>query len=193
MSEEIKETVVDPRDAEIAALKARIEELSAEHHVCKRCGRDNMEEDLTVKEEVLQEYFRSLLGQRPFSYTLKALNGMLNIEFTLQHGDSLLASLGDNKDMDASAAATMFMMSTLSAVSLVDKERGLSKVIYAADEDVLTKAVANYNEYYSKLVKSIDAVQLSVIRQASALFNLLVIQLMNAVVNKDFYEGAGLD
>lgn len=195
MSEEVKvEVEVDPKDAKIAELEAKVKELEEAHHVCKRCGRDNMEADLKVKEEIVQEYFRSLLGQRPFSHTLKAMNGMLNIEFTLQHGDSLLASLSSErtKDLGETGTAIMFMMSTLSAVTFTDKEKGVSKVIYSADEETLTKAVENYGKYYDKLVKNIDAVQLSVIRQASILFNVLVMQLMTAVVNKDFYEGAGL-
>lgn len=193
MSEEV-EKIVDPKDVKIAELEAKIEELAKAPHVCKRCGRNNMEADLKVKEEILQEYFRSLLGQRPFTHTLKAMNGMLNIEFTLQRGDTLLASLssGPTQEIGSDSMATMLMMSTLSAVTFVDKERGISKVIYSADLDKLTSAVDNYKEYYDALIKSIDAVQLSVLRQASMIFNMLVMQLMTAVVNKDFYEGAGL-
>ena len=195
MSEEVKvEVEVDPKDARIAKLEAKVKELEEAHHVCKRCGRDNMEADLKVKEDIVQEYFRSLLGQRPFSRTLKAMNGMLNIEFTLQHGDSLLASISSERTQDVgdNGSAIMFMMSTLSAVTFIDKEKGISKVIYSADEDALTNAVKDYGNYYNKLVKSVDAIQLSVIKQASILFNLLVFQLMSAVIDKDFYEGAGL-
>ena len=182
------------KEAKIAELEAKIKELTENATVCKRCGRSNMDKPLKVREEIVKEYFRSLLGQRPFSYTLKALDGYLNIEFTLQHGESLLASIKDTSGIaDDANVLTMTLMSTLTAVTLIDKEKGVSKVVYSAEPKDLTRAVTDYKEYYEKLVKSIDAIQLSVIRQASALFNVLVVQLMNAVANEDFYKGAGLD
>lgn len=191
--EDNEATLVAEKDKEIAALKAEIEELKTAKHVCKRCGRSDMTAKLQVKEDVLKSYFRAMLGQQPFKQVLKAFDGKFIIEFTLQRGDVLSAEVKSTKAEDSTATANRIMMSTLSSVSIVDPERGINKDLYKANAEELLEAVTNYSAYYDRLVKSVDALQLGVIRQASALFNLLIMQLMNEVTSEGFYEGAGLD
>lgn len=188
-----KDAKIADLESQIVELEKTVDELKSKKHVCKRCGREDTDAPLRVREDIVKDYFRAILGQRPFVFTYKAFNGAMNIEFTMQHGDILLAELNrERTDITSPSYANRLLMSTLSGVTLVDKERGTSKIVYSADVEDLIKAVDDYNDYYTKLVKKIDAVQLGVIKQASLLFNLLLSQLMHEVTTADFYEGAGL-
>lgn len=189
MSEDIA-ALIKERDE----LKTQLEELkkkSEEPSVCNRCGRDDKLAPLKVRDDVKQKYFKSMLGQIPFTHTLTALDGQLSATFMMQRGDVLIAKYKEGATVGEDSIKSM-LVSTLVTVKVVDKATEIEKVLYAKKQEELLSGISDVPAAYEEILKSLDIVQLAFVRMACDTFTLLVSQLIEAVSSEDFFEGAGL-
>lgn len=186
--------VVAERDsllAEVEELRIKCNELENKLNtptVCVRCGRENVAAPLKIREDILQKYFRSMLGQVPFTHTFSTLGGKLTATMTMNRGDILSAHYNAK---DGISPNTM-LVSTLSSVRVIDPETDLVKTLYEASEEALADAVKNTDAVYNDLLKKLDVVQLAFVRNACDAFVTLVNHMIDSVNSEDFYEGAGL-
>jgi hypothetical protein len=193
MSDDVN-AIIAERDSlilEVEKLRVKCQELEEKLNAptpCVRCGRENTKSPLKVKEDVLQRYFRSMLGQVPFTHTFYTLGGKLSATLTMNRGDVLSAHYNSKDGVNSN----VMLVTTLSSVRVIDPETDLTKAIYEASTDDLVKAVDNAEERYNILLKSLDVVQLAFVRAACDAFVILVNQLIETVSSEDFYEGAGL-
>ena len=193
MEEEIKNTIDDRAEllAEIDRLKlkcAELEEKAKEEVTCLRCGRDSATKPLKIREDIIQKYFRSMLGQVPFTHTVSTLGGRLTATLTMNRGDVLLAHYNAADGI----SQNVMLVSTLSSVKVVDPDTDIVKVVYEATNEDLVNAVKNNDAMYDNLLKKLDVVQLAFVRNACDAFVILVNQMIDTINSEDFYEGAGL-
>ena len=170
---------------------AELEDALAKRAVCNRCGRENKESAVKVKQEVLQAYFRSLLGQTPFSHCFEAFGGRLKVTCTAPQRDSLVARYKNKKAID-NKDLSYLIASTVSKISVVDPVSGYERYIYSATEEQLASAVVDPETRYTDILSVLDAVKLSVVKNACRAFTVLLLTLVEESESEDFYEGAGL-
>lgn len=158
---------------------------------CNRCGREDKTASLEVREDIIQKYFRSMLGQVPFTHTITAFDGQLSATFMMHRGDALLAKYKKEIE-DGESDVKYTLLSTLINVKVVDKTTDIERVLYNKSPEELSSVIANGEEEYNKLLSSLDIVQLSFVRNACDAFVILVSHIIGKIQSKDFFKGAGL-
>lgn len=179
---------------DIDALQRRCNELQeqlANAGVCNRCGRENKTAAISVNDEIMKRYFRSMLGQVPFTHTITAMDGMLSATFMLQRGDVLVAKYNEKASADGKDIESM-IASTLVNVKVIDKTAELEKVIYSRTPEELSATAGDWKKGYSALLESIDLIQLAFVKAACSAFVVLVSTIIDSIQSADFFEGAGL-
>ena len=179
---------------ELDGLRKKCSELEdklEEVHICNRCGRDSTTSPVKVREDIMKKYFRSALGQMPFTHTITAMDGQLSATFTIQRGDTLVAraKIGE---LSMEEGEKSLIVSTLLNVKVVDKMTDMERVLYSKTQDELAASLTNVNDCYEKLVRELDVIQLSFVRTAVKAFVVLVSSIVDNISSSDFYEGAGL-
>jgi hypothetical protein len=185
---------------EVQALKKRIKELEDElrnKQECKRCGRPMGSDPLQVSDEVMEEYFRCLLGQKPFEKTFKLFGGQLLITFRELPGRAIIendkASERYTTDAEFAESLDMYLLtSTLKNVSVFDNKTLETTVLYEASEEDLIENAKNPREAYSRLLEKVGQLKIALIRRVSTAFSYLVTALIEKGQDENFYEGAGL-
>lgn len=159
---------------------------------CKRCGRQVVEDPVTVSDDVVKEYMRCRLGGRPFSREMRVLNGSFII--TAETADADIIRLLD-RYIDINGVLTnpdMQLLALISKLERVDLDSGITTTIYEADRSVRKAALTDTETGIGKLCANLDAVELGVVRRACKAFVILNNILMETIVDENFYKGVGL-
>lgn len=179
---------------DIDALQKRCDELQeqlANVDACNRCGRASRTAPLKVNDDVMRRYFRSMLGQIPFTHTITALDGMLSATFMLQRGDVLVAKYNEKADAEGKDIESM-IASTLVSVKVIDKTAEIEKVVYSRTPEELAATAGDWKKGYSELLNAVDLIQLAFVKTACSAFVVLVSTIIDSIQSEDFFEGAGL-
>lgn len=170
-------------------------ELEERHtHMCKRCGFDQREDFNPVSEEILEEYFRAALAQRPFTKDYELYHGALQLTFEESTGKLLKlqekAILEQSKAGEASVsdAADFSMVASLISVRQAPAN-GSSRELYHADlarrEKILTEHTL------PEELTNMPIIQLQALRSTYTQFAKLCGALIAAAQDENFWQGVG--
>lgn len=191
LNEQLKQLRADyqEKERELAELKERLNKPVP----CKRCGRDAATAPLKIDEEIKKAYFRSILGQRPFSHTYRLYNNQLLITFETMKGDTLINyGLGmKNNDASLLPLANLILIGSLARVAVVD-DTLQEKVLYEATAEQRAEALKHVDEALNGLARTLDQMLILTLRNTCTLFNALCAGLIELGQDENFYKGAGL-
>ena len=200
--EDIQMTSVDVTEYEnkIAELTGKVKELEerlATRELCKRCGRELGTEPIKVSDEALEEYFKCMLGQKPFEKTFRLFGGKLLLTFRELSGASIIES---NKRAETAKSADEFadtlemylITGMLTKVELYDDATMITSTIYAMTDEQLVANTKNPKQAYDKLVETVGQMHIAVIRKACTVFEYLITALIEKSQDENFYVDAGL-
>lgn len=170
-----------------------MEDVYQEHAIlCPRCHKNISQPELTVAEEVLQEYTRCLLGQRPFTKTMTLFDGSIQVTFesmSAEQAEQFKVVMAD-ADIDRSLDAKL--LATLKIVKVIDKDLQTSTDTYVADYNTRLGYCKNMPATITDVLKGVDAPMLGVLRKCAMAFEVLCVTIRESVFSGDFYEGIGL-
>lgn len=184
----------------IAELESMLAQRS-EPTNCGRCGRPANAGPVTLSEKVKREYFRSLLGQRPFSHTFSAYGGLYRVTFTTLSGEALAIQRANNRaarrddvalDSYLAELNTTNLVGTLTKIETFDADSRITNTVYEASAEDRLKYVSDPVTAYDALLNKLDQLQITIVRKASDAFIMLCTLLAELGDDQDFYEGAGL-
>jgi hypothetical protein len=184
----------------VEALKKEIKDLTEklEHaSSCARCGRKLGTAPLTVSDDTMEEYFRCLLGQRPFEKTFKLFDGQLLLTFRELSGEALIkaseykGNISDDADF-ADTLETYFITGMLVSVDTYDPKTMITTNIYSMTDEGLIENIKNPRQAYDNLLKAVGQLKIAIIRRACSMFEYLLTALVEKSQDTNFYEGAGL-
>ena len=182
--------------AEYQRKSEEVEQLRAKLHQpipCKRCGRDAATAPLKIDEEIKKEYFRSILGQRPFSHTYRLYDNQLLITYETMKGDTLVNYGLSMKQTDADLLplANLILIGSLVRVAVID-ESMQEKVLYEASAEDRATAVKDVSASMNRLAACMDQMLIMTLRNTCTMFNALCAGLVEVGQDENFYKGAGL-
>lgn len=185
---------------EVLKLRSRVRELEEElknKQECRRCGRPLGSEPVQISDEVMEEYFRCLLGQKPFEKTFKLFNGQLLMTFRELPGNAIIendkAAEKYTTDAEFAESLDMYLLtSTLKNVSVFDNKTLETIVLYEASEEDLIENAKNPKAAYNRLLEKVGQLKVALLRRVSTTFSFLLTALMEKGQDENFYEGAGL-
>ena len=178
------ETVSDPVQGNVDSVDSVA--------VCPRCHKDLSQPHISVAEDVIKEYTRCLLGQRPFSKTINLLDGTLQVTFegmTAEQSE-LLKPLLVEADIDR--AIDMKLLATLKSVRAVDKGMQTSVDTYMADYNTRKQYCKSVPADITEVFASLDAPMLGVLRRCALAFDMLCLSIRESIFDDHFYTGIGL-
>lgn len=177
------------KSEEVEQLRAKLDQPIP----CKRCGRDAATAPLKIDEEIKKEYFRSILGQRPFSHTYRLYDNQLLITYETMKGDTLVNYGLSMKQTDADLLplANLILIGSLVRVAVID-ESMQEKVLYEASAEDRAAAVKDVNASMNRLATCIDQMLIMTLRNTCTMFNALCAGLVEVGQDENFYKGAGL-
>lgn len=200
--EDIQMPSVDITEYEnkIAELTDKVKELEgqlATRELCKRCGRELGTEPIKVSDDALEEYFKCMLGQKPFEKTFRLFGGKLLLTFRELSGASIVES---NKRAEAAKSADEFadtlemylITGMLTKVELYDDTTMTTSTIYEMTDEQLVANTKNPKQAYDKLVETVGQMHIAIIRKACTVFEYLITALIEKSQDENFYVGAGL-
>lgn len=160
---------------------------------CKRCGRDAATAPLKIDGEIKKEYFRSILGQRPFSHTYRLYDNQLLITYETMKGDTLVNYGLSMKQTDADLLplANLILIGSLVRVAVID-ESMQEKVLYEASAEDRASAVKDISASMNRLATCMDQMLIMTLRNTCTMFNALCAGLVEVGQDENFYKGAGL-
>lgn len=167
--------------------------MAEEVHICKRCGRSDMDAELKVEESTIQEYFRCSLGGRPFSKTFNIGDGTLSVTFEAPSADFMveferIAAKATNED----DLLDLRMLISLAEIKTYDEQSSGLNTVYKKSADERRKLFEDPKQALLDFSRDFDAVMLMLLRRVNLTFVLLLNEIVNSLVNKDFYKGVGL-
>lgn len=176
------------KSEEVEQLRAKLDQPIP----CKRCGRDAATAPLKIDEEIKKEYFRSILGQRPFSHTYRLYDNQLLITYETMKGDTLVNYGLSMKQTDADLLplANLILIGSLVRVAVID-EAMQEKVLYEASAEDRAAAVKDVSASMNRLAACMDQMLIMTLRNTCTMFNALCAGLVEVGKTK-FYKGAGL-
>ena len=202
---EVTEEVVVPVDGanyerKIKELEDKVKDLEdqlAVREVCKRCGRELGTAPLSIKDDVMEDYFRHLLGQEPFEKTFKLFNGQLRLTFKELSGKSIVenskkAAEHESYSEFADSLEMYLVVSMLKSVETFDPNTMVTTTIYSKTDEELLENTKNPKEAYEKLLETVGQVKIAIIRKACTVFEYLLTALIEKGQDTNFYEDAGL-
>ena len=160
--------------------------------VCPRCGRDMSAGDVSVSEEVMQEYTRCMLGQIPFTKTVTLMHGAATLTFEAMSAEQSEVLKMLIRDMTIDQIIDAKLLATLKQVSIVDPTIHVITDLYTADAAERLEYCKKFPEKITDVIKDIDAPMLGVIRRAAIAFDVLCNNIKEQLCSSDFYEGIGL-
>jgi hypothetical protein len=177
------------KSEEVEQLRAKLDQPIP----CKRCGRDAATAPLKIDEEIKKEYFRSILGQRPFSHTYRLYDNQLLITYETMKGDTLVNYGLSMKQTDADLLplANLILIGSLVRVAVID-ESMQEKVLYEASAEDRAAAVTDVNASMNRLATCMDQMLIMTLRNTCTMFNALCAGLVEVGQDENFYKGAGL-
>lgn len=200
--EDIQMPSVDVTEYEnkIAELTGKVKELEEQlttRELCKRCGRELGTEPIKVSDDALEEYFKCMLGQKPFEKTFRLFGGKLLLTFRELSGASIVES---NKRAEAAKSADEFadtlemylITGMLTKVELYDDTTMITSTIYEMTDEQLVANTKNPKQAYDKLVETVGQMHIAVIRKACTVFEYLITALIEKSQDENFYVDAGL-
>lgn len=177
------------KSEEVEQLRAKLDQPIP----CKRCGRDAATAPLKIDEEIKKEYFRSILGQRPFSHTYRLYDNQLLITYETMKGDTLVNYGLSMKQTDADLLplANLILIGSLVRVAVID-EAMQEKVLYEASAEDRAAAVKDVSASMNSLAACMDQMLIMTLRNTCTMFNALCAGLVEVGQDENFYKGAGL-
>ena len=177
------------KSEEVEQLRAKLDQPIP----CKRCGRDAATAPLKIDEEIKKEYFRSILGQRPFSHTYRLYDNQLLITYETMKGDTLVNYGLSMKQTDADLLplANLILIGSLVRVAVID-EVMQEKVLYEASAEDRAAAVKDVSASMNRLAACKDQMLIMTLRNTCTMFNALCAGLVEVGQDENFYKGAGL-
>nr|DAQ19011.1 MAG TPA: hypothetical protein [Herelleviridae sp.] len=177
------------KSEEVEQLRAKLDQPIP----CKRCGRDAATAPLKIDEEIKKEYFRSILGQRPFSHTYRLYDNQLLITYETMKGDTLVNYGLSMKQTDADLLplANLILIGSLVRVAVID-EAMQEKVLYEASAEDRAAAVKDVSASMNRLAACMDQMLIMTLRNTCTMFNALCAGLVEVGQDENFYKGAGL-
>ena len=177
------------KSEEVEQLRAKLDQPIP----CKRCGRDAATAPLKIDEEIKKEYFRSILGQRPFSHTYRLYDNQLLITYETMKGDTLVNYGLSMKQADADLLplANLILIGSLVRVAVID-EAMQEKVLYEASAEDRAAAVKDVSASMNRLAACMDQMLIMTLRNTCTMFNALCAGLVEVGQDENFYKGAGL-
>lgn len=171
-------------------LQQSAEKLSVR---CPRCNKEVSEGYLTVSDDVLKEYTRCLLGQRPFSKTMDIFGGVMRVTFEAMSAEQAeLFQTIINENTDLARVLDIKMLATLKSISMVDSNMAATTDIYLADYNTRREYCKNAPADVTAIIKNIDAAVLGTLRRCALAFDTLCVAIKDSVFSEDFYTGIGL-
>lgn len=168
-------------------------ETEHDHDVyCVRCGRQVADAPLTVSEEVMQEYTRSLLGQRPFTKTLTLFNGALRLTFEILSAEQRGLIDSQKMSMNFDTTLDLTLLATLALVETFDFDLHVSTPVYSANYAERLAYCKNVPKSVHEVFGNIDTTRLNIYKRCAMSFDVLCRALTEQVFNTDFYDGIGL-
>ena len=177
------------KSEEVEQLRAKLDQPIP----CKWCGRDAATAPLKIDEEIKKEYFRSILGQRPFSHTYRLYDNQLLITYETMKGDTLVNYGLSMKQTDADLLplANLILIGSLVRVAVID-EAMQEKVLYEASAEDRAAAVKDVSASMNRLAACMDQMLIMTLRNTCTMFNALCAGLVEVGQDENFYKGAGL-
>lgn len=177
------------KSEEVEQLRAKLDQPIP----CKRCGRDAATAPLKIDEEIKKDYFRSILGQRPFSHTYRLYDNQLLITYETMKGDTLVNYGLSMKQTDADLLplANLILIGSLVRVAVID-EAMQEKVLYEASAEDRAAAVKDVSASMNRLAACMDQMLIMTLRNTCTMFNALCAGLVEVGQDENFYKGAGL-
>ena len=160
---------------------------------CPRCNKEVSEGYLTVADDVLKEYTRCLLGQRPFSKTMDLFGGVMRVTFEAMSAEQAeLFQTIVSEDTDLARILDIKMLATLKSISMVDSNMSATTDVYLADYNTRKEYCRNAPTDVTAIIKNIDAAVLGTLRRCALAFDTLCVAIKDSVFSEDFYTGIGL-
>lgn len=167
--------------------------------ICNRCGNNAANHPPTVDPLVVEEYFRSVLGQRPFTYTYKLMNNTLLLEFTSQFGTDtreldrvVIDAIENGKAVSDIKAEELMLVTALSGIQVYDKENTKMITLYEADAETRKKYAADPEAGLNAIVGKLDRMTYQLVRRTFQKFVTLCSLLVQASEDENFFAGVGL-
>lgn len=178
---------------EVKALKEQLEI----RETCRRCGRVLGSSPLTVTDDAAEEYFRCLLGQRPYEKTFKMFDGQLLLTFRELSGTSVVENSKQAKEAegidDYEDLMEMYLLTgMLVRVETYDPNTMITTTIYSMTDEQLLENAKNPRQAYNNLLECVGQIKIAVIRRACSAFEYLLTALIERGQDPNFYADAGL-
>ncbi len=168
------------------------EHLDAADIICPRCNKNISQAALTVSEDVLKEYTRCLLGQRPFTKTMSMFGGTMQLTFESMSAEQAEVFKTVMVEADVEKALDAKLLATLKNIKVIDTDNQTSVDTYTADYNTRLGYCKSMPAEVATVIKNVDAPLLGVLRKCALTFELLCVTIRESVFNGDFYEGIGL-
>lgn len=164
------------------------------NHYCKRCGRFDTDAPLSVSDDVLQEYLRCTLGGRTFSKKFEFGNGKVSMTFEVVPAELnlMLERIIDNTTLSNAEIIDLRMLMSLSEITAFDEQTSGIKTLYKMSLEDRKKLLEAPTKATEALVKNMDSVLLQIVRRINIAFIMLINEITDSLLNKDFYDGVGL-
>lgn len=187
---ELKEENVKLTD-EITQLKEKI--------ICKRCGFDNNQENVTVDMSVLKDYYKAMIAQKVFEKEYDLFDGGVILHFE-EPTRKLLTSYRkcyEHLTYDlAYYASDLIAMLTLKSV-YIRKDTGIEKVFSWSFDDKLnffnSVTYDNIETLFPEYYQNLSQIVLTAIRKTALVFNETCMKAADEVHDTNFWKGAGLN
>lgn len=187
---------------ENAVLQERLRLLQEEFDkpvICVRCGCKAANSAPKVDPAVLEDYFRSMLAQEPFSYTYELMKGRLKITFSSQFGSTIrdmdkavLSALQEKKQYSDIRGEEMMLVASLVKVVVYDNKKMKEHILYEAPEERRAAYINDPDAGLNDIAQNMDRLTYQTVRRTFQKFGTLCIALSQAVEDENFYEGVGL-
>lgn len=179
-------------DAVIEENKVKEEHVEEHAVLCPRCNKNIAQADLTVTDDVLKEYTRCLLGQRPFTKTMTLFKGAMQVTFESMSAEQAEIFRTVMAEADLDRALDAKLLATMKNIKVIDATTQTSADTYTADYNTRLGYCKSMPAEVTDVLKGIDAPMLGVLRKCALTFELLCLTIRESVFSEDFYEGIGL-
>lgn len=185
------------KDERIAELELEVSILR-DKMICKRCGHDNNKDDVKINEELLKDYYKSMLRQSPFKKEYELMSGSILVT-CVEPSRKLISLYSSLWDM-LGTEMTRYSLDLLS-IMLVESisyktPDGLEERYKMEPEERLQlfKGIDRYSvdnlipEYFQNMPQVVSIA----IQRTVADFNATCLALGEAAQDENFWKGAGL-
>ena len=160
---------------------------------CPWCGRDCTKTSVHISEDVLKEYVRCMLGQVEFRKEFSLLDNSIKVGFVEPPGDiSVFLDERQKSGVDIHVLRDIRLLASFEYIGVVDEDTGDTTYIISRNDSERREEPLKYAKAIKELAERISSSQLALIRNCSSAFSILCTNIVDEMVNKNFYEGVGL-